>query len=107
MARPVDRAADRGRPLAHGLEPVARPVGRRPVVGGEATPVVGDADEEAAALDPDLQGGPTGPRVLAYVRQRFLDDPEGLGLGLGDGTGEAFGCVLTEAYVRENSEYTT
>ncbi len=30
-----------------------------------------------------------------------------LDLGLGDGTGEAFGCDLTEAYVIENSEYTT
>ena len=30
-----------------------------------------------------------------------------LDLGLGDGTGEAFGCPLTEAYVNENSEYTT
>jgi glutamate N-acetyltransferase/amino-acid N-acetyltransferase len=30
-----------------------------------------------------------------------------LDLGLGEGTGEAFGCDLTEAYVRENSEYTT
>jgi glutamate N-acetyltransferase/amino-acid N-acetyltransferase len=30
-----------------------------------------------------------------------------LDLGLGDGTGEAFGCDLTEAYVRENSEYST
>ncbi len=30
-----------------------------------------------------------------------------LDLGLGDGTGEAFGCDLTEAYVTENSEYTT
>jgi glutamate N-acetyltransferase/amino-acid N-acetyltransferase len=28
-------------------------------------------------------------------------------LGLGDGSGEAFGCPLTEGYVRENSEYTT
>jgi glutamate N-acetyltransferase/amino-acid N-acetyltransferase len=28
-------------------------------------------------------------------------------LGLGQGTGEAFGCPLTEAYVKENSEYTT
>lgn len=28
-------------------------------------------------------------------------------LGLGDGTGEAFGCDLTEAYVIENSEYST
>jgi len=30
-----------------------------------------------------------------------------LDLGLGDGFGEAFGCDLTEAYVIENSEYTT
>ncbi len=28
-------------------------------------------------------------------------------LGLGNGSGEAFGCPLTEAYVKENSEYTT
>ena len=28
-------------------------------------------------------------------------------LGLGTGTGEAFGCPLTEAYVKENAEYTT
>ena len=30
-----------------------------------------------------------------------------LDLGAGDGIGEAFGCDLTEAYVVENSEYTT
>jgi glutamate N-acetyltransferase/amino-acid N-acetyltransferase len=30
-----------------------------------------------------------------------------LDLGAGDGMGEAFGCDLTEAYVRENAEYTT
>ena len=39
-----------------------------------------------------------------------MDAPEVLlrvDLGLGDGTGEAFGCDLTEAYVRENSEYST
>jgi len=30
-----------------------------------------------------------------------------LDLGLGNGTGEAFGCDLTEEYVRENAEYTT
>ena len=39
-----------------------------------------------------------------------MDAPEvliALDLGLGDGRGEAFGCDLTEAYVIENSEYTT
>jgi glutamate N-acetyltransferase/amino-acid N-acetyltransferase len=38
----------------------------------------------------------TGPEIL--VR---------LDLGLGAGTGEAFGCDLTEQYVIENAEYTT
>ncbi len=39
-----------------------------------------------------------------------MEAPElviGLDLGLGGGCGEAFGCDLTEAYVIENSEYTT
>lgn len=39
-----------------------------------------------------------------------LDAPEALirlDLGLGAGIGEAWGCDLTEAYVRENSEYTS
>ncbi len=39
-----------------------------------------------------------------------MDAPEiliRLDLGLGQGSGEAFGCDLTEAYVIENSEYTT
>ncbi len=50
---------------------------------------------------------------LAFDREAAraaMDAPEilvRLDLGLGDGTGEAFGCDLTEAYVRENSEYST
>ena len=39
-----------------------------------------------------------------------MDAPEeviALDLGLGTGSGEAFGCDLTETYVIENSEYTT
>ncbi|HYM84546.1 MAG TPA: bifunctional glutamate N-acetyltransferase/amino-acid acetyltransferase ArgJ [Candidatus Dormibacteraeota bacterium] len=47
-------------------------------------------DREAARADMD------GPEVLIRVD-----------LGLGSGSGEAFGCDLTEAYVVENSEYTT
>lgn len=41
---------------------------------------------------------------------RAMDAPEVIvrvDLGVGDGVGEAFGCDLTEAYVRENSEYST
>ena len=41
---------------------------------------------------------------------RAMDTPEvvvRVDLGVGDGVGEAFGCDLTEAYVRENSEYST
>ena len=76
----------------------------------------------AAALDParlrisiaghlvfdGTQGGPVAfDRVAA---RRAMEAPEvifGLDLGLGDGSGEAFGCDLTEAYVIENSEYTS
>ena len=75
-----------------------------------------------AAIDPDrlrvaiagtlvfdgLSGGPI-PFDRAAVRAA-MDVPEclvRLDLGLGDGSGEAFGCDLTETYVRENSEYTT
>ncbi len=53
-------------------------------------------------------GGP-----LAFDRGAVataMDAPEvvvRLDLGLGHGIGEAFGCDLTEAYVIENSEYTT
>ena len=76
----------------------------------------------AAHLDPDrlrisiaghlvfdgAQGGPV-PFDRAAARAA-MEAPEvvfGLDLGLGDGVGEAFGCDLTEAYVIENSEYTT
>jgi len=53
-------------------------------------------------------GGPVGfDRAAA---RGAMDAPEVLiriDLGVGDGTGEAFGCPLTEGYVTENSEYTT
>ncbi len=75
-----------------------------------------------AELDPDrlriaiaghlvfdgADGGPVGfDRAAARAA---MDAPElliRLDLGLGTGIGEAFGCDLTEAYVIENSEYTT
>jgi len=76
----------------------------------------------AAALDPDrlriaiaghlVFDGPGGGPV-AFDRsatRAAMDAAElliRLDLGLGNGTGEAFGCDLTETYVTENSEYTT
>jgi len=76
----------------------------------------------AAELDPDRlriaiaghlvfdgrAGGPV-PFDRAVARQA-MTGPElllRLDLGLGDGSGEGFGCDLTEEYVVENSEYTT
>lgn len=53
-------------------------------------------------------GGPL-PFDRAAARAA-MEAPEvvfALDLGLGAGTGEAFGCDLTETYVIENSEYTT
>jgi glutamate N-acetyltransferase/amino-acid N-acetyltransferase len=59
------------------------------------------------AYDGEL-GGPTG---IDKVAARAAMDAEEvlirLDLGIGTGTGEAFGCPLTEGYVKENSEYTT
>ena len=75
-----------------------------------------------AAVDPDrmriaiagfavFDGSSGGPLEFDRAAARAaMDSPElliRLDLGLGDGTGEAFGCDLTEEYVRENSEYTT
>ncbi len=58
-----------------------------------------------------FDGGAGGPVPFDRAAARAaMDAPETLirlDLGLGIGTGEAFGCDLTEAYVVENSEYTT
>jgi glutamate N-acetyltransferase/amino-acid N-acetyltransferase len=76
----------------------------------------------AATLDPErlriaiaghvVFDGPSGGPVLfdRAAARSAMDSPEllvRLDLGLGEGTGEAFGCDLTEKYVIENSEYTT
>jgi len=53
-------------------------------------------------------GGPVGfDRVAAREAMHADEVVLALDLGLGSGSGEAFGCDLTEAYVIENSEYTT
>jgi glutamate N-acetyltransferase/amino-acid N-acetyltransferase len=81
----------------------------------EAMPRAGRAPE----LDLDkLQIAICGTLVFKGTPQPFdraavraaMDAPEvlvRLHLGLGGGTGEAFGCDLTERYVIENAEYTT
>jgi glutamate N-acetyltransferase / amino-acid N-acetyltransferase len=76
----------------------------------------------SAQLDPDrlriaigghlvFDGAAGGPIPFDRGAARAaMDVPElliRLDLGLGRGTGEGFGCDLTEEYVRENSEYTT
>jgi glutamate N-acetyltransferase/amino-acid N-acetyltransferase len=86
-----------------------------------------DADAKARAgrpvdLDPDrlrvaiagrlvFDGSVGGPVPFDRVATRVaMDAPElliRLDLGLGAGSGEAFGCDLTEDYVIENAEYTT
>ena len=53
-------------------------------------------------------GGPlTFDRAAARADMHGPELVIGLDLGQGGGGGEAFGCDLTEAYVIENSEYTT
>jgi glutamate N-acetyltransferase/amino-acid N-acetyltransferase len=53
-------------------------------------------------------GGPTGvDKAAARVSMTAEEVLIRVDVGLGTGTGEAFGCPLTEAYVKENAEYTT
>src|SRR5207344_157338 len=76
----------------------------------------------AAALDPDrlrisiaghlvFDGAAGGPVLFDRAAAREAMNAAGvvfaLDPGLGAGSGEAFGCDLTETYVIENSEYTT
>ena len=118
---------------AHGKDPnwgrIAGAAGNAVVASQAVLEAAGLSSAEAASragqhasLDPDrlrisiaghlvfdgAQGGPL-PFDRAAARAA-MTAPEvliELDLGLGDGTGEAFGCDLTEAYVIENSEYTT
>jgi glutamate N-acetyltransferase/amino-acid N-acetyltransferase len=84
--------------------------------------LAGAAGNAAAKVDPQLvriaiaghlvydgaRGGPVDfDRTAARAAMEASEVLFRLDLGLGDGAGEAFGCDLTEEYVRENSEYTT
>ena len=72
-----------------------------------------DPDKVRIAIAGHLvfDGSAGGPQAYdKAAASRAMDAPEVLirvDLGMGDGRGEAFGCDLTEEYVRENSEYTT
>jgi len=118
---------------AHGKDPnwgrIAGAAGNATVAGRAVLEAAGIGSDSAAAragqpatLDPDrlrisiaghlvFDGARGGPLDFDRAAARAaMDAPElviELDLGLGDGTGEAFGCDLTEAYVIENSEYTT
>ena len=79
--------------------------------GGTAAHVDPTRLRISIAGHPVFDGAEGGP--LAFDRKaarKAMSKPElviALDLRLGEGRGEAFGCDLTEAYVIENSEYTT
>lgn len=53
-------------------------------------------------------GGPAGiDKAAARAAMEGEEILVRIDVGLGNGTGEAFGCPLTEGYVKENSEYTS
>jgi glutamate N-acetyltransferase/amino-acid N-acetyltransferase len=69
---------------------------------------------EATTLQIDIEGTTVFAGVPLEFDEAALSERmhEGqvtirIDLGLGQGTGEAFGCDLTEEYVIENSEYST
>jgi glutamate N-acetyltransferase / amino-acid N-acetyltransferase len=117
----------------HGKDPnwgrVAGAAGNARLAETPVLAAAGIAPQEAfqrggtpASVDPDrlriaicghlvYDGGGGGPQPFDRAAARAaMAAPEiviRLDLGLGGGGGEAFGCDLTEAYVRENSDYTT
>ncbi|MEZ4595874.1 MAG: bifunctional ornithine acetyltransferase/N-acetylglutamate synthase [Chloroflexota bacterium] len=114
----------------HGRDPnwgrIADALGNAQLADAAVLEAAGLSAEEAARrggsrldLDPDrVRISIAGTEVFAGLPVAFdaaavsraMDAPEVIvrvDLGAGDGVGEAFGCDLTEAYVRENSEYST
>ena len=118
---------------AHGKDPnwgrIAGAAGNARLADPPVLAAAGISPEQAflrggtpASLDPDrlriaiaghlvFDGTSGGPQPFDQAAARTAMDAAEivirLDVGLGGGTGEAFGCDLTEAYVRENSEYTT
>jgi glutamate N-acetyltransferase/amino-acid N-acetyltransferase len=77
-------------------------------------------DGRAVELDPErlaislagasvfAAGGPVAfDRSVVSMAMAGPEVEVGLDLGLGEAAAEAWGCDLTEAYVRENAEYST
>ena len=93
------------------LEAAGVPVAEAERRAGRAADVQPDRLRVAIAGHVVFDGPADGPVAFDRAAARAaMDAPEvlvRLDLGLGDGTGEAFGCDLTEAYVVENAEYTT
>jgi glutamate N-acetyltransferase/amino-acid N-acetyltransferase len=87
------------------------PAGAAETRGGTAAAVDPERLQIAIAGHLVFDGTAGGPQPFDRAAVRAaMHAPEiliRLELGLGAGTGEAFGCDLTEAYVIENSEYTT
>ena len=76
--------------------------GRRSQAGHRPAP---DRDRRHARLRPPSRSTSTGtPSGRRWMRPKCWSASH---MGLGDGSGEAFGCDLTEGYVIENAEYTT
>ncbi|MGZ8528443.1 MAG: bifunctional ornithine acetyltransferase/N-acetylglutamate synthase [Candidatus Limnocylindrales bacterium] len=117
----------------HGRDPnwgrIAGAAGNARLADGPVLEAAGLSEADATrragrpvSLDPDrlriamvghlvFDGSTGGPVAFDRAAARAaMDAPEvliRLDLGLGTGSGEAFGCDLTEAYVIENAEYTT
>lgn len=93
------------------LEAAGVPADEAAARGGRAVTLDPDRLRIAIAGHVVFDGSAGGPVAFDRAAARAaMDAPEvliRLDLGLGDGRGEAFGCDLTEEYVRENSEYTT
>jgi glutamate N-acetyltransferase / amino-acid N-acetyltransferase len=98
-------------PDAEQLEMVGIPTNEAAAWGGR--PVAIDADRLGLAIAGHavFDGAAGGPLEFDRDAARAaMAQPEvviRIDLGEGTGSGEAFGCDLTEAYVRENAEYTT